>query len=195
MNEKIAGTNAEPTADELEFIYNAFTRNLRDGEVLAEIQDRPFPQRSLRFISRRRKEFDAAKKVLENHIKTENDPQVVEAKGKHINDLVGIAETLINGLEGVEFKGEDNYEISQGVSLSRKQVVNNLIDNVGKARQKYRDYNRFYNFLIHFNAKAPNNEGIETYAERHPIALINLLRLIILKKDFGIGICPVCKDW
>ena len=73
MNKRFVGKKAEPTEEELEFIYSCLER-LSDREVLEEMQDTEFPLRSLGFIKRRRREFRAAKRVLEDNLKTQIDP-------------------------------------------------------------------------------------------------------------------------
>lgn len=58
------GKQAGPSPEELEFIFGCFQEGLNDREVLEEIQGTAFPRRSPRFLRDRRREFDAAKKVL-----------------------------------------------------------------------------------------------------------------------------------
>jgi hypothetical protein len=195
MSEPLKRKSTEPATAELEFIYESFARQLGDQDILEALQGKSFQPRSLVFIKRQRLEFEAAKKVLEGQIGGGANPLIMEAQIQHTKDLIGVSETIISGLEGIEFKAEDKYEVSAGKSLTRAQLVDNLIDNIEKASQEFRSLNRFKYFVIHFNNKVPENAGLQEYASQHPIALINLLRLIILKKDFRIGSCPICKDW
>lgn len=51
-----------PSPEELEFIFECFSRGLSDREVLDEMQDTELPVRKLRFMRDRRREFNAAKK-------------------------------------------------------------------------------------------------------------------------------------
>jgi hypothetical protein len=90
MDKKFVGKKAEPSTEELEFIY-ARVDKLSDEEILDEMQDEPFHLRSPGFIKRRRKEFTAAKTLIkakgtakEEAIK---DPLIIEAKKKHFEDL------------------------------------------------------------------------------------------------------------
>jgi len=56
-NKKLVGKKAEPTAEELEFIYSRLGR-LSDQEVLEELESAEWPKRSVGFIKRRRKELN-----------------------------------------------------------------------------------------------------------------------------------------
>ena len=55
------GKKAEPTAEELEFIYSKIEEKLGDSEILEEMQsEEVFPLRSIGSIKRRRREYNAA---------------------------------------------------------------------------------------------------------------------------------------
>ena len=92
MVQKFVGKKAEPSAEELEFIYARVDR-LSDEEILEEMQSDDFPARSAGFIKRRRKEFAAAKTVIkakgtaEEEEEALKDPLIIEAKKKHFEDL------------------------------------------------------------------------------------------------------------
>jgi hypothetical protein len=60
MDKKFVGKKAEPSTEELEFIY-ARVDKLSDEEILDEMQVEPFPLQSPGFIKRRRKESTEAK--------------------------------------------------------------------------------------------------------------------------------------
>jgi arsenate reductase-like glutaredoxin family protein len=82
MDKKFVGKKAEPSTEELEFIY-ARVDKLSDEEILDEMQDEPFHLRSPGFIKRRRKEFTAAKTLIKakGTAKEEatKDPLIIEA--------------------------------------------------------------------------------------------------------------------
>lgn len=61
------GKKAGASHEELEFIFGCFLRGLSNREVLEEIQDTEYPRRNPRFIRDRRRHFDEARKVLEQH--------------------------------------------------------------------------------------------------------------------------------
>ena len=67
QNRARRGKQSEPTAEELEFIYSRIQR-MSDKAILDEMQDADFPLRSVGFIKRRRREFNAAKRVLETDV-------------------------------------------------------------------------------------------------------------------------------
>lgn len=90
---KAVGKKAEPTSEELEFIYSRIAQ-FSDGEILEEMQETTFPLRSPGFIKRRRKEFNAAKKVLEVDVKKQQDPTVARLKFKHWADLAETAKAI-----------------------------------------------------------------------------------------------------
>jgi hypothetical protein len=62
----------EPTAEELEFIYSRLEK-LSDQEVLENMRGEPCLLRKSGFMKRRQKEFNAAKKVLQEQLKREID--------------------------------------------------------------------------------------------------------------------------
>lgn len=92
MDKKLIGKQAEASTEELIFIYARVDR-LSDRQILEEMQDEPFPIRSPGFITRRRKEFAAAKTVIkakgtaEEEEEALKDPLIIEAKKKHFEDL------------------------------------------------------------------------------------------------------------
>lgn len=86
---KKSGKREEPSDEELEFIHSRLLQGLSDREVLEEMQDTAFPLRSLGFMKRRRKEFRAAKKVLEEKAKKEFDPVLAEYRKEHLAEVEG----------------------------------------------------------------------------------------------------------
>jgi len=86
MNKRPVGKKAEPTEEELEFIYSRMEK-LSDQEVLEEMSDTEFPLRSLGFIKRRRREYRAAKRVLESSALRQTDPILFDAQKKHIEEI------------------------------------------------------------------------------------------------------------
>lgn len=86
------GKQAGPSPEELEFIFEGFTRGLSDREVLDEMQDTEFPVRNPRFIRERRKEFNATRTVLEITLKQQIDPVLVKAKEEHFAEIRSLIE-------------------------------------------------------------------------------------------------------
>ena len=105
MNKK-KGKGAEPTTEELEFIY-ARIPLLSDGEILQEMQDTEFPVRTTGSIKRRRKEYSAAQKVLEVAVKKELDPATARVKVKHWIDLAEAAKIMRRNINTIRLTDGD----------------------------------------------------------------------------------------
>ena len=86
------GKAAEPTAEELQFIYSKILGKLSDSEILEAMEGEPFEKRTAGFIKRRRKELAAAAKALGESQETGQKPLVVEARSKHGDDLLAVLE-------------------------------------------------------------------------------------------------------
>ena len=86
------GKQAGPSPEELELIFNCFARGLSDREVLDEIQDTEFPVRNPRFMRERRREFNAARKVLEVTLEQQIDPTLAKAKEEHNAEIRALIE-------------------------------------------------------------------------------------------------------
>jgi len=110
---KKGGKKEEPTAEELEFIYSRIPK-MSDSAILDEMQDEGFPLRTVGFIKRRRRELNAAKKVMEQPDSVKNDPLIMEARSKHFNDICCLLERVENVVENItcfnwgEFFGEED---------------------------------------------------------------------------------------
>jgi hypothetical protein len=89
------GKNPGPSPEELEFIFECFTRGLSDREVLDEMQDTEFPVRNPRFVRDRRKGFNAARKVLEIALKQQLDPAIAKARQKHLGEISHLINTYM----------------------------------------------------------------------------------------------------
>lgn len=86
------GRQAGPSPEELEFIFGCFLRGLSDREVLDEMEDTEFPLRNPRFMRDRRREFNAAKKVLRDQIGKEVDPLIAKSKEEHLTEVRSLME-------------------------------------------------------------------------------------------------------
>lgn len=111
MEKKKVGKAAEPSAEELEFIYSLLDKR-SDSEILDEMQEKGFPLRSVGFIKRRRKEFNAAGRVLEEQLKREVDPIVTKLKEDHFAYMADIALALLTTTHSYldNFTGNPNSE-------------------------------------------------------------------------------------
>ncbi len=89
MENKQLGKPTEPSAEELHFIYSRL-EHLSDPEILRETQDKRFPHRTGVFIRRCRKEYTAAKKVLQSQATGVPDSAAAGDNGRHLSDLLGL---------------------------------------------------------------------------------------------------------
>lgn len=79
-------TPAEPTAEELQFIYSRLEQ-LSDQQVMAALKGTAFPQRSRVFIKRCRREYAAARNVLCDQTASSRPST---GSGAHAEDLLGL---------------------------------------------------------------------------------------------------------
>lgn len=205
QEEKKVGKAAEPTGEELEFIYSRLER-MSDSAILEEMQDTEFPLRTKRFIKRRRKEFSAAKRVLEIQIQKESDPITAKRKEEHFDRLADItAQLLANNLENVEETPSQKdptdpfkytiWDGGAGVGITHDLLVSGLRGNIERTQHQFSDWDFGY-FLYHLAAEIPEIEsrGFSSVVEEKPYKLIETLRVLVRRKTFK-GTCPVCKDW
>jgi len=82
------GRSVSPTQQELEFLFSKMLRGLPPREIVEEYQDSEYPPRQHRWIREKQRYFDAAKKVLGESIKVEQNPLVIEAKKAHQEELL-----------------------------------------------------------------------------------------------------------
>jgi len=209
MNERIVGKKAEPTVEELEFIYEHLAK-LSDQEVLEEMQDTEFPRRSLGFIKRRRREFNTAKRVLQLQLEKEVNPIVLKRREEHFADLADIAKSLLaNGLDSVSCPGwttnqsrEVKYLLPSETTasgydeLTKEQLTSHLNSNMD-AIPTDRDWFFRHCFIPHLKSELPKELTTEPFfklVEEQPYELIETLRVLAARGIFK-GTCPVCEDW
>ena len=211
---KLVGKKAEPSGEELEFIYSLLAK-LSDSEVLEDMQATAFPLRSKGFIKRRRKEFNAAKRVRQEQIHKEGDPLIAKRREEHFGHLANIANALLsardhlwairvypNGEYGSYAYGLEDDEDTWG--CSRQQVGIDLRESVdialGRTFESWEDPEcndwDFDCLVSHLKAEygAIETSGFFRVVEENPFGLLDLLRVVARRKTFK-GTCPVCKDW
>lgn len=209
MNERIVGKKAEPTVEELEFIYERLPK-LSDQEVLEEMQDTEFPRRSPGFIKRRRREFNTARKVLQVQLEKEVNPTIVKRREEHFVELTDIAKSLLaNGLESVSCPGWTTHQsrqvkyllpnentASQYDELTKEELTNRLDSNMA-AIHRERDWFFRTCFVPHLKSELSEELSTKLFfkvVEEQPYELIEILRVLASKGIFK-GTCPVCEDW
>jgi len=192
------GKNPGASEEELEFIFKCLADNLPDRTVLEELESESFPKRGIRFIADRRREFNAAKRVLRAKLEKEIDPIVVQSKQKHYEELTELAHALLeDGLDNME---QDRDKLTLIEDHGQREITESelnaiLIANKDIAIRKYTT-NRMENLVTHLVAE--NEEmgirGFDNYLAENPIDLIELLSLLCQKRTFK-GKCRVCDEW
>jgi hypothetical protein len=184
MNFKNVGKKAEPTAEELEFIYQKIQEGLSDNAILADMQDESFDIRTKGFITRRRKEFNAAKRVLEDKAKKTIDPLLVKRREQHQDDLVKVIKQIL--------KFWDKYlKGPQPVGGYDGLIVTDIeLDQI--------DHHLAMSLLTHLQAEVSGLERaggwkFMLYAKPSK-GLFNLLEGIKNRRTF-MGTCDICEDW
>jgi len=111
------GKQPGSSPEELEFIFEGFTRGLSDREVLEEMQDTEFPVRNPRFIRDRRREFNAARTVLEITLKQQVDPAIAKARQKHLGEISRLINTCIVAVRAPEIEYMPTWADERGLEL------------------------------------------------------------------------------
>lgn len=101
------GKGQSPTREELEFVYQHFLQGCSDAEILKKYEESKkhgklgsMPYRTdVRFIRQRRKEYEAARKILEGHLKRQVDPIAARAKEEHLAEIRSLIEEWRNRLD------------------------------------------------------------------------------------------------
>jgi hypothetical protein len=202
VSKKPVGKKAEPTTDELEFIYQHIKR-LSDQEILEEMQGTAFPVRSLGFIKRRRREFNAARKVLEIQMQQEIEPITTKSKREHYEHLAEIASALLsNGLDTVTKNAPSvsafPYTLwsgQSGIAIPGELLSSYLQQNMDQLNLDYNDFD-LHNFMCHLEAEYPeiHSKGFSTFVRDNPYELIQTLKILAQRRVFE-GKCPVCNGW
>jgi len=198
MNTRPVGKRAEPTAEELEFIYERLPK-LSDQEILEEMQDTEFPQRSIGFIKRRRRGFNAAKRVLQIELEKEIDPIVTKRKEEHFNYLAELVSFLIpEKTTVIETVGSEYVIIGANgkqTKLTKDQLASSVKEFLKQAAKQF-GHTDVYEYLIpHLEAEIAGTEGKElhTFITENPLKFYETLRLLADKRIFK-GKCPFCRE-
>jgi len=206
VSRKPVGKKAEPSVGELEFIYSRLGK-LSDAEVLAEMQeDTTFPLRTTGFIKRRRREFDAAKRVLREHIEREADPIVAKNREEHFEFLAKLAGALLG------YSVDDVHDLSKYDASSGRHPLGSLTGDVSEMEEPLVNQEIWSNWVLrwevydvwdfecldsHLKAEYPEvvaEGGLEGILYGDPYRLADILRIVVRRKTFK-GTCPVCESW
>ncbi len=197
MNMRPVGKRAEPTVEELEFIYERLPK-LSDQEILEEMQDEEFPLRSLGFFKRRRREFNAAKKVLQIQLEKEIDPIVTKRKEEHFNYLAEIVSSIIPEKTTIIETVGSEYVVTvangKQTKLTHEQLASSVKGFLEEAAKKYGHRDVYKYLLPHLEAEIAETEGkeLDTFIKENPLKLYETLRFLADKRIFK-GECPICR--
>jgi hypothetical protein len=203
LDEKAVGKKAEPTVDELEFIYARIEENLPDSEIIMELINDGFPERTTGSIKRRKKEYYAAKKVLEEFVSKKVDPVSSEQKIRHWNDLADTAKKLYRNLDTVKkSNGKLSGDILSGSMISGHQESPLVLD--AKYKTPLERVNRqlaegllshiqaeFHEFNNFTDWRLLKEEDIKSIVTRE---MLRDLENVSHRRTFRKS-CAICKPW
>jgi hypothetical protein len=179
---KKGGKKEEPKYEELEFIAKCFLKGLSDKEVLVEMEGEPFNLRTKGFIRRRRREFDAYRKVVEKEAQKVFDPIVIERRKEHWDELAKMAAQL--------FYYWDRY-------LNYKKIDNKGYIVSDEELEKI-DWLTADFLLTHLKAEfpeefAPISDWTNLIQKDYGEICVHRLGLVAKRKTFK-GICTICQE-
>jgi hypothetical protein len=197
LSNKPVGKKAEPTTEELEFIYGRLPK-LSDQEILEEMQSEEFPLRSLGFIKRRRREFNTSKKVLQVELQREVDPVAAKRREEHFNHLAEIVDSMAPDKTTVIEVAGSGCVITESngkrLKLTHEQLASSIKGFLEEAAKQYGHTDVYEYLLPHLEAEAAETEGKElnSFIKENPLEFYKTLRFLADKRIFK-GECPVCR--
>ena len=197
--------NPKPTVEELRYVYNLILSGYEDADVLAEYADLyengklTFPYRTdKRFVRERRKELAAAEEALEKYLKKQVDPLITEQRKQHNIELAEIASSFLEGdLTQIAYDATDEdekYDLDTGESLTRKELIARLSNNVFQACDKYERYRVMDWLAAHLESEYLSGKDLFAFIEARPVEFINIIRTLAARKTFK-GTCQLCNEW
>jgi hypothetical protein len=204
------GKGQSPTADELKFVYDLLAQGYSDTDIIGKYEELNRhdklgtlqSRQDVRFIRQRRKEFEAARAVLEGHIKKSENPLILDAKREHFHHLSEIAKALLPqqnaSVEQNDSGGQFEYwlwEQGKGQGMTHKELGDMLWSAIDTIDERY-SMDDFNYLLSHLEAEYPDFqfESLHNIVKNNPYELIQTLTVLAQRKIFK-GTCPVCKDW
>jgi hypothetical protein len=184
-SKKKVGKKAEPTSEELEFIYKCFTRKLSNSEVLEEMKSEEFEFRTTGFIKRTRRQYDAAKKVIEKKLEGSYDKDPERFK-RHWRRLSERAQELLDTLKTFSPYQESCTSTDFAVDYGDFDLDSLLTDFRSEC------------LLSHIKAEMPELNDLSEWGDliidRINNKLLRVLGHWAEQKQFP-GKCEVCKKW
>ena len=203
------GKGQSPTADELKFVYDLLAQGYSDTDIIGKYEELNRHgkletlqlRQDVRFIRQRRKEFEAARTVLEGHIRKSESPLIMDAKREHFHHLAEIAQALLPQQNASVVPDTDGgpfeyhlWEQGTGQGMTRKELGDMLWSAIDTINERY-SMDDFNYLLSHLEAEYPDFqfESLHNIVKNHPYELIQTLTILAQRKLFK-GTCPVCKD-
>jgi len=194
------GKKAEPTPEELEFIYSKIEDKLSDSEILEEMQSEAFLLRTPGSIKRRRREYYAAKRVFEALVNKKLDPAITRQRIRHWNELAEAAKKLKRNIDLVKRSEEELFGniLSGWVSTSALVIFNDK----HKTALERVDSLVAEGLLSHLKAEFKQFDAIEgwrllTKQDIERIITKDMLRKldkVSHRKTFRDS-CTICRSW
>jgi hypothetical protein len=181
-----SGKRPEPTAEELEFIFERFATKDPPEEVLEALDSEGFPlRRGIRFIKKREEEFKIAKKVIAKQAEGAYDTARIERRKRHWARLAERSQELLDKLKTF-FPFTYDYMLVDAVTDNDDFEFATLLEDF-----------RSYCLLSHIKAELPELENLKSWPELKINDIRQLFSILGLRAENQqfIGKCEVCKDW
>ena len=196
--QKKSGKAAEPTAGELEFIYTRIEEGLGDSVIIEHLIDSLYEVRTSGFIKRRRKEYHAAKNVLEELLKRKVDPVFTRQQIRHWNDLAEAARNIHRNIDRVKHaNGELSDNILSGSILTPVSLGPKHEESLQKVGQVVGE-----GLLSHLHAEFKEFGGISSWRLLKKRDIENAITREMLKQLDVVGRrrtfrgdCTICQSW
>ena len=186
-NKKKSGKRAEPIRQELEFIYERLPK-LSDKAIVDDIRgETSFPERSIGFIKRRRREYEVAEKVIMQRNEGAHDIDVVKHQKKHWERLADRSQEILDHLKTYS-PYVDNSPIIEYLVEEKDFAIISLLS----------DY-RSNCLLTHLRNEHSQFSTLPSWGDLviRNIGDWDLIRILGSKAEKGVfaGKCDACKDW
>jgi hypothetical protein len=183
------GKRAEPSVEELEFIYEQLVKGKNPRQIMEEYEDTSFNLRGIEFLEKRSKEYRVARNIFIKYDAGAYDSYTAESKHRHQVRLLNTAETLLSELkEYFPYASEDDCTIGEmALDSGQDEFFRFLYDN----------------FLIDclFSHAKPEIEELKELSHWHELeiknitsSLIGKLARMVEKGEFK-GKCEICHEW
>lgn len=123
---------------------------------------------------------------------------------EHFDRLANMVKILLeNGLDTVT-KNDPSVSAfpytlwsgQSGMSIPHELLSSYLQKNIDQLYLEYEDFD-LPDFMCHLEAEhiEIKSKGLRKVVAENPYELIEVLRVLVRRKTFNKGTCPVCKDW